>query len=91
MALPTEFKLIDIIIKKAKSYDALSDCYISVGDDCAAFEPKRKFVVLSTDAAVETVHFDFNIMSARAAGYRALAANVSDISAMGSDFCCRSF
>ena len=39
--------------------------------------------VLTTDSLVEGVHFDHAFVPPRAIGQRALAANVSDLAAMG--------
>ena len=83
MALLSEFKLISRIQELALEAGVLADCFIPIGDDAAAFLPQMDAVVISTDAAVEGVHFDFSIMSSAAVGYRSLAANVSDLSAMG--------
>lgn len=57
---------------------------VGPGDDAAIFPPlgDRRLVV-STDAAVEGVHFDFSFMSPFDVGYRALAAALSDLAAMG--------
>ncbi|GAB4293243.1 MAG: thiamine-phosphate kinase [Myxococcota bacterium] len=84
MPLPTEFELIDRIERQAKSAGVLADCLVTIGDDAAAYIPKNEAVILSTDAAIEKVHFDYSIMPASAVGFRSLAANVSDLSAMGS-------
>lgn len=55
-----------------------------IGDDAAAWRPSRSNVsVITTDALVEDVHFTLEAMSARDIGHRAMAANLSDIAAMG--------
>jgi thiamine-monophosphate kinase len=59
---------------------------IGIGDDAAVLEPARNRVdVVTTDAAVEGVHFDRRFMDARAIGHRLLAANLSDLAAMGAE------
>jgi len=49
-------------------------------------EPARnRLDVVTTDAAVEGVHFDRRLMDAGSIGHRALAANLSDLAAMGAE------
>ncbi len=40
-------------------------------------------VLVSTDALVEGIHFDFRYCSPEDLGWKALAVNLSDIAAMG--------
>ena len=57
---------------------------VGIGDDAAVVEPERnRLEVLSVDALVEGVHFDRTFTPAAAIGHRALAANLSDLAAMG--------
>jgi thiamine-monophosphate kinase len=57
---------------------------VGIGDDAAVWQPSRsRRSVITTDALVEGVHFTRAAMSASDIGYRALAANLSDIAAMG--------
>jgi len=57
---------------------------LSIGDDAAAFRPRPGYLILvSTDALVEGIHFDFKYCSADDVGWKALAVNLSDIAAMG--------
>ncbi len=57
---------------------------VGIGDDAAVWQPSRSNrSVITTDALVEGVHFTRAAMSARDAGHRALASNLSDIAAMG--------
>lgn len=54
------------------------------GDDAAVLEPPAGTdVVLCTDAAVEGVHADLSLLSPADLGWRAVAATVSDLAAMG--------
>ncbi len=58
------------------------------GDDCAVLSLKNtqeKKLVLTTDIFVEDVHFRSSYFSPEAIGYKALAANISDIYAMGAE------
>ncbi len=54
-----------------------------IGDDAAVVRVGDREVLLTTDMLVEGVDFDREIASARDIGYRAMAANLSDIAAMG--------
>jgi thiamine-monophosphate kinase len=61
-----------------------SSLVVGVGDDAAVAAPDRgSFVVLTTDALVEGIHFDRRFSSAADIGYKALAVNISDVAAMG--------
>lgn len=55
-----------------------------IGDDCAVFSTRPDTIqLISTDALVESVHFDLKTISAKQLGRKALAINISDIAAMG--------
>lgn len=57
---------------------------IGISDDAAAFESRAGCVTLMTaDALVEGVHFDLSFVPFRDLGWRAMAANLSDVAAMG--------
>jgi thiamine-monophosphate kinase len=57
---------------------------LGIGDDAAVWQPSRSHLsVVTTDALVDGVHFDSARMPARSIGARAMAANLSDIAAMG--------
>ena len=57
---------------------------VGIGDDAAVVEPERgRLEVLSVDALVEGIHFDRRFTPPDAIGHRALAANLSDLAAMG--------
>jgi len=59
---------------------------VGIGDDAAVVEPERnRLEVLTVDALVEGVHFDRRFVPPDAIGHRALAANVSDLAAMGAE------
>ncbi len=77
-----EFDLIDRIRQYCAPAD--KDLVLSVGDDCAAWRPvKGELEVATVDSLVEGVHFDLADCSPAEAGWKALAASLSDIAAMG--------
>jgi thiamine-monophosphate kinase len=53
------------------------------GDDAAVLAETGPFIVISTDMAVEGVHFDLGWMTAEDAGWRALALALGDLAAKG--------
>ncbi|MBA2175811.1 thiamine-phosphate kinase [Halobacillus locisalis] len=55
-----------------------------IDDDAAVFRPIGEDVVTAVDTMVEGVHFSRQTMTPSDVGYRALAANISDLAAMGS-------
>ncbi len=58
--------------------------HVGIGDDAALVTPARNALeVLTTDACVEGVHFDRRFVDPASIGHRALAANLSDLAAMG--------
>lgn len=64
---------------------------VGIGDDAAVVDPAAaadgvaspKRLLLAVDTMVETVHFKQSTMRDEDVGYKALAANISDIAAMG--------
>ena len=71
---------------RARVPAAPSFVVVGIGDDAAVLEPVRnRLDVVTTDAAVEGVHFDRRFMSPAAIGHRVLAANLSDLAAMGAE------
>ncbi|SDJ78230.1 thiamine-phosphate kinase [Salimicrobium halophilum] len=76
-----EFELIRRI---SPSYYRQSSVIKGIGDDAFVFRATGD-VVFTTDTMVEDVHFSRQTMEPEAIGYRALAANISDLAAMGSD------
>jgi thiamine-monophosphate kinase len=57
---------------------------VGIGDDAAVWQPSRNNrSVITTDALVEGVHFTRETIGPEAVGHRALAANLSDVAAMG--------
>jgi thiamine-monophosphate kinase len=56
---------------------------IWIGDDAAVVEVPAGPLVLAVDAAVAGVHADLNLVSLADLGWKAMAAAISDIAAMG--------
>lgn len=55
-----------------------------IGDDCAVLSlDNGNYQVLTTDALVETVHFNLKTHSPEQLGWKTMAVNISDIAAMG--------
>jgi thiamine-monophosphate kinase len=71
-------------IREITASTATAKLRLGIGDDAAAWQPSRSHLsVITTDALIEDVHFTRSAMSAADVGHRALAANLSDIAAMG--------
>jgi len=78
-----EFELIERYFKNRQP--SRFDVVKTIGDDCALLAPAAdQLLAVSTDTLVSGVHF-FEDMPAESLGYKALAANLSDLAAMGAD------
>jgi len=75
-----EFGLIDRI--RGKAHVTQPSTMKGIGDDAAVIDAGDEVLLLSTDLLVEGVHFDLSYMPLQHLGYKAVAANVSDIAAM---------
>ncbi|SES24185.1 thiamine-monophosphate kinase [Gracilibacillus ureilyticus] len=75
-----EFKFIQSITPK---YYHQSSIITGIGDDAAIIRQQQSDTVIAMDTMVESVHFSEKTTSPYHIGYRALAANISDIAAMG--------
>jgi thiamine-monophosphate kinase len=76
-----EYGLIDLIknwVDKKKDKSILG-----IGDDAAQLIFKNNKIIASVDALVENIHFTKKITSFYDLGYKSLAVNISDMSAMG--------
>jgi len=83
-----EFGLIDLLAKmsygvpdkKIKSWQQL---ILGIGDDAAAWYGDTSIQLATVDSLIQDVHFSLDITSWEELGWRAMAANLSDIAAMG--------
>lgn len=59
------------------------DVMIGPGDDCAMLRVGNRKLLITTDAVVESIHFERDWLTPRQLGRRSLLVNLSDIAAMG--------
>ncbi len=78
---PSEFALIERL-RAALPKHAANGLVVGIGDDAAAWRSPA-YTLATTDTMVAGVHFLPGRVSWRDAGWKALAANISDIAAMG--------
>ena len=78
-----EFRLIGILGRMVGAQRKNAALVKGMGDDCATIRPGSSRQLVTVDAFVEGVHFNRKWTSARDAGWKALAANLSDIAAAG--------
>jgi thiamine-monophosphate kinase len=77
-----EFGLIDLIRKKVYTKD--KRVVLNIGDDAAVLKSSPgKLLIFTTDTMMEKVHFDLRYFSFKYIGWKSMAANLSDIAAMG--------
>jgi len=83
-----EFGLIDLLSEMA--YSARDDktpswqqLLIGIGDDAAAWQGDASIQLATVDSLIQDVHFSLGAASWNELGWRAMAANLSDIAAMG--------
>jgi thiamine-monophosphate kinase len=75
-----EFGLIDRI--KSHFNPTNTSSILGIGDDAAVISTGNELTLLSKDLLLEGIHFDLSYMPLQHLGYKAIAANVSDIAAM---------
>ena len=74
----------ELIINIAEIFAATNPAVlVGIGDDAAILERPENHIVVTTDMAVEDVHFKVNWSSAEEIGRKVAAANLADIYAMG--------
>ncbi len=85
MKIDGEWELLGAIEHKIRERSTPSPAGLikGIGDDCAVIEPGPLPLLISTDISIEGVHFDRSYCSPADTGYRCMAANISDIAAMG--------
>lgn len=77
-----EFGLINLIRKGFFSSDRRVP--VNIGDDAAIIRMSPgRLLVFTTDTLVERIHFDRSYFTFEEVGWKAMAANLSDIAAMG--------
>ncbi|MDA1004383.1 MAG: thiamine-phosphate kinase [Chloroflexi bacterium] len=79
-----EFGLIDRIISRLGA-SAATDILVPPGDDAAAWTTSAGAVVATIDALAEGTHWRADTMTLFDVAWRAVAANVSDLAAMGAE------
>lgn len=81
---PGEFERIGEMLEVAARLPAPPEVVLGPGDDAAVLRPAAgESVVLSVDLSIEGVHFRREWLTWEAIGYRATAAALSDLAAMG--------
>lgn len=75
-----EFGLIDQLTKEFSLTNKSS--IKGVGDDAAAVDIGKEYLLVSTDMLVEGIHFDMSYTPLKHLGYKAVVVNLSDIYAM---------
>ena len=76
-----EFGIIDQLTKGVELKNESS--ITGVGDDAAVIDAGNgEYLLVSTDALIEGIHFNLMYMPLKHLGYKAVAVNVSDICAM---------
>jgi|TARA_B110000240_G_C13450957_1_gene432484 thiamine-monophosphate kinase len=77
-----EFGLIEHLSSKFNTYS--KRVKKGIGDDCAVFSTlSNTSQLISTDALIESIHFDLKTISPKQLGFKAMSVNISDIAAMG--------
>lgn len=83
-----EFGLIELLSKisyaaQDKDKEAWQNLILGIGDDTAAWYGDTSVQLATTDSLIQDIHFSLNTTSWEELGWRAMAANLSDIAAMG--------
>jgi len=83
-----EFGLIDLQAKMSygvpdKKAESWRQLILGIGDDVAAWHGDTSIQLATVDSLIQDVHFSLDIPSWEELGWRAMAANLSDIAAMG--------
>lgn len=83
-SIPSEDALIAKIRALVESAGCTQRILNGIGDDAAVWQPSRSNrSIVTADMLIEGVHFTRELMSLHDAGFRAMAANISDAAASG--------
>ncbi len=75
-----EFGLINRLKNEVRATN--DSTVMGIGDDAAVIDHGEDYLLMSTDALVEGVHFDLSYAPLRHLGYKSMVVNFSDIAAM---------
>ncbi|MBN2075655.1 MAG: thiamine-phosphate kinase [Dehalococcoidales bacterium] len=83
-----EFGLIDLIREMVDSTmgddsPVMRNLILGIGDDAAVWQGDSSVQLATSDTLVQDIHFNLNFISWEDLGWKAMAANLSDIAAMG--------
>ena len=83
-----EFGLINLIRTASARYQKPErtpwrEILLGIGDDAAAWQSGKRIQLATTDTLIQGVHFDLDVITWEELGWKTLAANLSDIAAMG--------
>ncbi|MFC1965548.1 thiamine-phosphate kinase [Chloroflexota bacterium] len=83
-----EFGLIDLLAKmvsgvRGKGVGGQQELILGIGDDAAAWQGNGSIQLATVDSLIQDVHFSLGLTSWEELGWRAMAANLSDIASMG--------
>ncbi len=83
-----EFGLIELLARMVdrvgeKGAGARQKLILGIGDDAAAWQGDGSIQLATVDSLIQDVHFSLGLISWEELGWRAMAANLSDIAAMG--------
>ncbi|MFH1147574.1 MAG: thiamine-phosphate kinase, partial [Pseudomonadota bacterium] len=77
-----ELGVVDLVRKSAHR-PKNKDLVRGIGEDCAVISFDKTYLLVTTDALVENVHFSLNYTTPYLLGKKSVAVNLSDIAAMG--------
>jgi len=83
-----EFGLINLLAEmvnesRDKQLASWRQLIIGIGDDAAAWQGDASIQLATVDSLIQDVHFSLGVTSWKDLGWKAMAANLSDIAAMG--------
>lgn len=83
-----EFGLINLLVEmvndsRDKQLASWQQLIIGIGDDAAAWQGDASTQLATVDSLIQDIHFSLGITSWKDLGWKAMAANLSDIAAMG--------